>query len=201
MVGGSGMYADAVMFGLDRFPEVSKETRNQINYYYKVHGLKSLQNLLYQKDPIYFNVVDKNNPVRLIRALEVSISSGQPYSSFLGKSNKKRNFVSKMILLQCPREKLYNKINKRVDLMLKKGLEEEAYNLKRYKDLTPLKTIGYKELFNHFEGKLSLDDAINQIKKNTRRFAKKQMTWFKKYDNAFRFSSNKPVSEVFNLFK
>ncbi|PWH10270.1 tRNA (adenosine(37)-N6)-dimethylallyltransferase MiaA [Bacteroidetes bacterium SCGC AAA795-G10] len=201
MVGGSGMYADAVMFGLDKFPEVSKETRNQINYYYKVHGLKSLQNLLYQKDPIYFNIVDKNNPVRLIRALEVSISSGQPYSSFLGKSNKKRNFVSKMILLQCPRKKLYNKINKRVDLMLDKGLEKEAYDLMRYKELTPLKTIGYKELFNHFEGTLSLDDAINEIKKNTRRFAKKQMTWFKKYDNAFRFSSNKPVSEVFNLFK
>ena len=199
MVGGSGMYADAVMFGLDKFPEVSKETRNQINYYYKVHGLKSLQNLLYQKDPIYFNLVDKNNPVRLIRALEVSISSGQPYSSFLGKSNKKRNFVSKMILLQCPRKKLYNKINKRVDLMLDKGLEKEAYDLMRYKELTPLKTIGYKELFNHFEGTLSLDDAINEIKKNTRRFAKKQMTWFKKYDNAFRFSSNKPVSEVFNL--
>ncbi len=199
MVGGSGMYADAVMFGLDKFPEVSKETRKQINYYYKAHGLKSLQKLLYQKDPIYFNIVDKNNPVRLIRALEVSISSGKPYSSFLGKSNKKRDFVSKMILLQCPREKLYNKINKRVDLMLDKGLREEAYDLIKYKNLTPLKTIGYKELFNHFEGTLSLDDAIKEIKKNTRRFAKKQMTWFKKYDNAFRFSSTKPASEVFNL--
>ena len=189
MVGGSGMYADAVMFGLDKFPEVPNETRKQINYYYKAHGLKSLQKLLYQKDPIYFNIVDKNNPVRLIRALEVSISSGKPYSSFLGKSNKKRDFVSKMILLQCPREKLYNKINKRVDLMLDKGLREEAYDLIKYKNLTPLKTIGYKELFNHFEGTLSLDDAIKEIKKNTRRFAKKQMTWFKKYDNAFRFSS------------
>ena len=199
MVGGSGMYADAVMFGLDKFPEVPKETRKQINYYYKAHGLKSLQKLLYQKDPIYFNIVDKNNPVRLIRALEVSISSGKPYSSFLGKSNKKRDFVSKMILLQCPREKLYNKINKRVDLMLDKGLREEAYDLIKYKNLTPLKTIGYKELFNHFEGKLSLEDAIKEIKKNTRRFAKKQMTWFKKYDNAFRFSSTKPASEVFNL--
>ena len=199
MVGGSGMYADAVMFGLDKFPEVSNETRKQINYYYKAHGLKSLQKLLYQKDPIYFNIVDKNNPVRLIRALEVSISSGKPYSSFLGKSNKKRDFVSKMILLQCPREKLYNKINKRVDLMLDKGLREEAYDLIKYKNLTPLKTIGYKELFNHFEGTLSLDDAIKEIKKNTRRFAKKQMTWFKKYDNAFRFSSTKPASEVFNL--
>lgn len=199
MVGGSGMYADAVMFGLDKFPEVSNETRKQINYYYKAHGLKSLQKLLYQKDPIYFNIVDKNNPVRLIRALEVSISSGKPYSSFLGKSNKKRDFVSKMILLQCPREKLYNKINKRVDLMLDKGLREEAYDLIKYKNLTPLKTIGYKELFNHFEGTISLDEAIKEIKKNTRRFAKKQMTWFKKYDNAFRFSSTKPASEVFNL--
>ena len=199
MVGGSGMYADAVMFGLDKFPKVSKEIRKQINYYYKAHGLKSLQKLLYQKDPIYFNVVDKENPVRLIRALEVSISSGIPYSSFLGKSNKKRHFVSKMILLQCPREKLYNKINKRVDLMLHNGLKEEAYNLMKYRNLTPLKTIGYKELFNHFEGILSFDDAINEIKKNTRRFAKKQITWFKKYDNAFRFSSSKSASEVFNI--
>ena len=199
MVGGSGMYADAVMFGLDKFPKVSKETRKQINYYYKAHGLKSLQKLLYQKDPIYFDVVDKDNPVRLIRALEVSISSGIPYSSFLGKSNKKRHFVSKMILLQCPREKLYNKINKRVDLMLHNGLKEEAYNLMKYRNLTPLKTIGYKELFNHFEGTLSLDDAIKEIKKNTRRFAKKQMTWFKKYDNALRFSSTEPASEVFNF--
>ena len=199
MVGGSGMYADAVMFGLDKFPKVSKETRKQINYYYKAHGLKSLQKLLYQKDPIYFDVVDKENPVRLIRALEVSISSGIPYSSFLGKSNKKRHFVSKIILLQCPREKLYNKINKRVDLMLHNGLKEEAYNLMKYRNLTPLKTIGYKELFNHFEGILSFDDAINEIKKNTRRFAKKQITWFKKYDNAFRFSSSKSASEVFNI--
>ena len=199
MVGGSGMYADAVMFGLDKFPKVSKETRKQINYYYKAHGLKSLQKLLYQKDPIYFDVVDKDNPVRLIRALEVSISSGIPYSSFLGKSNKKRHFVSKMILLQCPREKLYNKINKRVDLMLHNGLKEEAYNLMKYRNLTPLKTIGYKELFNHFEGTLSFFDAINEIKKNTRRFAKKQITWFKKYDNAFRFSSSKSASEVFNI--
>ena len=113
-------------------------------------------------------MVDKDNPVRLKRALEVSISSGIPYSSFLGKSNKKRHFVSKMILLQCPREKLYNKINKRVDLMLHNGLKEEAYNLvMKYRNLTPLKTIGYKELFNHFEGTLSFDDAINEIKKNT----------------------------------
>ena len=199
MVGGSGMYADAVMFGLDKFPKVSNETRNQINYFYKAHGLKSLQKLLYQKDPIYFNVVDKNNPVRLIRALEISISSGKPYSSFLGKSSKKRDFVSKMILLQCPREKLYDKINKRVDLMLEKGLKEEAFGLIKYKNLTPLKTIGYKELFNHFDGKLSLDDAINEIKKNTRRFAKKQITWFKKYDNTLKFSFKKPAYEVFDL--
>ena len=199
MVGGSGMYADAVMFGLDKFPKVSNETRKQINYFYKAHGLKSLQKLLYQKDPIYFNVVDKNNPVRLIRALEISISSGKPYSSFLGKSSKKRDFVSKMILLQCPREKLYDKINKRVDSMLEKGLKEEAFGLIKYKNLTPLKTIGYKELFNHFDGKLSLDDAINEIKKNTRRFAKKQITWFKKYDNALKFSFKKPVHEVFDL--
>ena len=173
MVGGSGMYADAVMFGLDKFPKVSKETRKQINYYYKAHGLKSLQKLLYQKDPIYFDVVDKDNPVRLIRALEVSISSGIPYSSFLGKSNKKRHFVSKIILLQCPREKLYNKINKRVDLMLHNGLKEEAYNLMKYRNLTPLKTIGYKEFFNHFEGTLSFDDAINEIKKKYKKICKK----------------------------
>ena len=199
MVGGSGMYADAVMFGLDKFPEVSKEIRNQINHFYEAHGLKSLQNLLFQKDPKYFDVVDKNNPIRLIRALEVSISSGRPYSSFLGKSTKKRDFISKMIILECPREKLYRKINKRVDLMLDRGLKEEAFKLIKYKSLTPLKTIGYKELFKFFEGKLSSDTAISEIKKNTRRFAKKQITWFKKYDNALKFSSTKSIIEVYDM--
>ena len=199
MVGGSGMYADAAMFGIDKFPTITEDTRKQINYFYNKHGLKSLQNLLFEKDPTYFKSVDIKNPARLIRALEVSISSGRPYSSFLGKTNKKRDFVSKTILLDCPRNILYQKINKRVDSMLKKGLKEEAFNLKSYKNLTPLKTIGYKELFKYFDGKLTFNEAVDEIKKNSRRFAKKQITWFKKYENLIRVSSSKSVDEVYDI--
>ena len=193
------MYADAVMFGIDKFPTVTEDTRKQIKYFYNKHGLKSLQNLLFEKDPIYFKSVDIKNPARLIRALEVSISSGRPYSSFLGKTNKKRDFVSKTILLDCPRNILYRRINKRVDSMLKKGLKEEAYNLTSYKNLTPLKTIGYKELFKYFDGKLTFNEAVDEIKKNSRRFAKKQMTWFKKYENSIKVSSSKSVDEVYDI--
>ena len=124
MVGGSGLYADAIMFGLDKFPEIPNEIRNQVNLFYKTHGLKALQELLLEKDPKYYTRVDKNNHIRLIRALEVCIASGKPYSSFLGKTRNSRIFVSKMVIIESPREKLYNQINKRVDYMVNVGLEE-----------------------------------------------------------------------------
>ena len=199
MVGGSGMYADAIMFGMDEFPEIPKEVRKQITLFYETHGLKALQQLLLEKDPKYYSRVDINNPLRLLRALEVCIASDQPYSSFLGKSKTERNFVSKMIVLHSPRTVLYEKINNRVDEMMAAGLEAEAKSLLPYRDLAPLKTVGYKELFPYFDGKTSLEEAVNEIKKNSRRYAKRQITWFKKYDNVLCFPSNTPVQEAHEL--
>lgn len=201
MVGGSGMYADAVMFGMDEFPEIPEETRNQINVFYQTHGLKGLQELLREKDPKYYTRVDINNPVRLIRALEVCVASDQPFSSFLGKPRAPRNFVSKMLILHCPRPILYDKINSRVDQMMEAGLEEEARKLVEFKDLSALKTVGYKELFPFIEEKEDLENAISEIKKNSRRYAKRQITWFKKYDNALCFPANTPADEIFSLLE
>ena len=199
MVGGSGMYADAVMFGMDEFPEVPIEIRNQINVFYQTHGLKALQQLLLEKDPTYYRQVDINNPIRILRALEVSIASDQPYSSFLGKPRKERNFVSKMLVLHRPRTVLYEKINTRVDQMIEEGLEKEARSLYPFRELSPLKTVGYKELFPYFDGNTSFEEAVAEIKKNSRRYAKRQITWFKKYDNAYCFPANTPVEEVYEL--
>jgi tRNA dimethylallyltransferase len=199
MVGGSGMYADAVMFGMDEFPEVPQEVRNQIRLFYETHGLQGLQELLREKDPKYYTRVDINNPVRLLRALEVCIASDKPYSSFLGQERPARSFVSKMIILHCPRTVLYDKINARVDQMMKDGLEEEARALIPFKDHAALRTVGYKELFPYFDGECSLEVAINEIKKNSRRYAKRQITWFKKYDNALCFPANSTTKEIYGL--
>ena len=199
MVGGSGMYADAVMFGMDEFPEVPQEVRNQIRLFYETHGLQGLQELLREKDPKYYTRVDINNPVRLLRALEVCIASDKPYSSFLGQERPARSFVSKMIILHCPRTVLYDKINARVDQMMKDGLEEEARALIPFKDHAALRTVGYKELFPYFDEECSLEEAINEIKKNSRRYAKRQITWFKKYDNALCFPANTTTKEIYGL--
>jgi tRNA dimethylallyltransferase len=201
MVGGSGMYADAVMFGMDKFPEISDEVRNQINVFYETHGIEGLQQLLREKDPKYYTLVDIHNPVRLLRALEVCISSDKPYSSFLGQDLEPRNFVSKMIILHCPRAILYEKINARVDQMMDSNLEEEAKALIPYQSNSALRTVGYKELFPYFNGAYDLEHAVNEIKKNTRRYAKRQITWFKKYDNALCFPANTSIDEIYNLLQ
>ena len=201
MVGGSGMYADAVMFGMDKFPEISDEVRNQINVFYETHGIEGLQQLLREKDPKYYTRVDIHNPVRLLRALEVCISSDKPYSSFLGQDREPRNFVSKMIILHCPRAILYEKINARVDQMMDSNLEEEAKALIPYQSNSALRTVGYKELFPYFNGAYDLEHAVNEIKKNTRRYAKRQITWFKKYDNALCFPANTSIDEIYNLLQ
>ena len=199
MVGGSGMYADALMFGMDEFPEVPKEIRNQINVFYKSHGLKGLQELLRDKDLKYYTRVDINNPVRLIRALEVCLTSKKPFSSFLGKYREPRNFISKIFILECPRKILYEKINSRVDQMMTSGLENEVRKLIDFKELSTLKTVGYKELFPYFQNKKSLEDAILEIKKNSRRYAKRQITGFKKYDNSFIISSDTAAEEILSM--
>ena len=199
MVGGSGMYADALMFGMDEFPEVPKEIRNQINVFYKSHGLKGLQELLRDKDPKYYTRVDINNPVRLIRALEVCLTSKKPFSSFLGKYREPRDFISKIFILESPRKILYEKINSRVDQMMRSGLENEVRKLIDFKELPTLKTVGYKELFPYFQNKKGLEDAILEIKKNSRRYAKRQITWFKKYDNSFIISSDTSAEESLSM--
>lgn len=180
MVGGSGLYADAVLYGLDDFPGVSTEIRNELNELYQEQGIAYLQTKLKDLDPIQYTQMDVQNPQRMMRALEVCIASGKPYSSFLNKKETLRDFTNITIGLTAEREVVYNRINERVELMLENGLLIEAQTLFPHKKLNALQTVGYRELFNFFEGKTSLDFAIEEIKKNTRRFAKRQYTWFHK---------------------
>ena len=180
MVGGSGLYADTVVYGLDDFPEVSPEIRNGLNELYQKQGITYLQTRLKDLDPIQYTQMDVQNPQRMMRALEVCIASGKPYSSFLNKKETLRDFTNITIGLTAEREVVYNRINERVELMLENGLLIEAQTLFPHKKLNALQTVGYRELFNFFEGKTSLDFAIEEIKKNTRRFAKRQYTWFHK---------------------
>ena len=201
MVGGSGMYADAVMFGMDKFPEIPQEIRSQLKVFNETHGIKGLNQLLKERDPKYYNQVDLKNPVRLLRALEVSIASNKPYSSFLGQEREPRSFISKMIILHCPRTILYDKINKRIDQMMESGLENEVRSLIPYKRSLALQTVGYKELFPYFEGDCTIEEAIEEVKKNTRRYAKRQITWFKKYENALCFPANSSIDEIYKLLK
>lgn len=180
MVGGSGLYVDAIIKGLDQFPEVSQEIRIALNNDYKKLGIEFLQEELKQKDPTYYHKVDLQNHHRIIRALEVCRSQKIPYSSFLKSENKTREFETIFIGLQAERFLVYDRINLRVDMMIDKGLIEEAKELLPHKTLNALQTVGYKELFKHFEGSTTKEEAIEEIKKNTRRFAKRQVTWFLK---------------------
>ena len=183
LVGGSGLYIDAITKGLDDFPRVAPDVRKGLDQRLHIDGIESLREQLKELDPGYYKTVDLNNPHRLIRALEICIGSGKPYSSFLNKQKKARPFKFITIGLMAPREKVYGRINNRVDKMMERGLLEEARSLYEHRDLNALQTVGYKELFNHFAGKWELDFAVSEIKKNTRRFAKRQLTWFKKNEN------------------
>lgn len=180
MVGGSGLYVDAVTKGLDDFPEVDSSVRETLNTNLQNKGLPFLQNQLKELDPVAYNTIATDNPHRVIRALEVCIGTGKPYSSFLNKKNINRNFKTITIGLTADRETIYNRINQRVDIMMQQGLLNEVKNLLPFKDLNALNTVGYKELFNYLDGNWTLDFAISEIKKNSRRFAKRQLTWFKK---------------------
>ena len=195
MVGGSGLYADAVVYGLDDFPEVSPEIRNELNELYQKQGITYLQTRLKDLDSIQYTQMDIQNPQRMMRALEVCIASGKPYSSFLKKKKTLRDFTNITIGLTAEREVVYNRINRRVELMLENGLLIEAQRLFPYKELNALQTVGYRELFDFFEGKISLDFAIEEIKKNTRRFAKRQYTWFHKNKDIHWFE----ISQLDNL--
>ena len=180
MVGGSGLYVDAVLNGLDDFPHVDAEFRTKLLVDLNEHGLGHLQEQLKKVDPASYNRIDIHNKQRLIRALEIYQGTGQPFSSFLMNKKKDRQFEAIKIGIQADRQIVYDRINQRVDQMMEMGLLEETERLYPYRELNALQTVGYKELFDYIEGKISLEFAISEIKKNTRRFAKRQGTWFKR---------------------
>lgn len=184
LTGGTGLYINALLEGLDRFPEISMGTRSYVRDRYAETGISYLQEELEARDPVYFARVDRSNPRRLMRALEVCLEAGLPYSSFLTNvSDSLSGFEAIMILAERPREELYTRINDRVDKMMEEGLLEEARALLPLRGIQALETVGYKELFDHLEGKTDLQSAVDLIKQNTRRYAKRQMTWFRKYGN------------------
>jgi len=187
MVGGSGLYVDAVLKGLDYFPAIDPEIRENLNIELEKEGLATLQNKLKELDLETFNTIAIDNPQRVIRALEICIGSGIPYSTFKNKPKAPRNFTSIKIGLDAEREIIYNRINMRVDIMIENGLLEEAKKLHQHKNLNALQTVGYRELFSYFDGDFTKEFAISEIKKNTRRFAKRQATWFKRDQNTIWF--------------
>lgn len=180
MVGGSGMYIDAVCKGIDELPVVDAQIRMKLQEQYKNEGIESLRIQLKLIDPDYYTTVDLKNPNRILKGLEISIMTGKPYSSFLTRKRKHREFRILKIGLNLPRELLYQRINHRVDQMLEAGLIEEARKLFPLRSLNALNTVGYKELFSYFDGSIDREKAIELIKRNTRHFAKRQITWFKR---------------------
>ncbi len=180
MTGGSGLYIDAVCKGVDLMPDFDPDVRKFLIEKYEKEGIESLRFELKRIDEKYYNETDLKNPQRILRALEVYYSTGKPFSEFRINKKVKRNFNIIKIGINSDREKLYENINMRVDKMIENGLADEAEKLLKYKNLTSLKTIGYKELFMYFEKNISLDTAIELIKRNSRRYARRQMTWFRK---------------------
>ena len=189
LVGGSGLYVDAILKGFDSFPDIDTSVREKVNENYEQHGISYLQDQLALLDSNYFKKISLENPQtlqnpqRLMRFVEVCIGTGKPYSSFLNQARNNRNFTPIIIGLEAERSVMYDRINQRVDIMINDGLLAEAEQLYPHKELNALQTVGYRELFAHFDGESTLDFAIDEIKKNTRRFSKRQLTWFKRTEN------------------
>lgn len=183
LTGGSGLYVNALCYGVDNMPDVNPEIREELNNLFKTQGILPLQEELMAKDPEYWQIVDKQNHVRLIRALEVCRQTGKTFTSFRSGAKKKRDFEIVKIGLERERENLLERIYKRVDLMIEEGLVKEAETVYPFRELQALQTVGYKELFEYFDKKVDLPTAIENIKINTRQYAKRQMTWFKKDKN------------------
>ena len=202
MVGGSGLYVDAVLRGFDDFPDIPSFIREEIRKNYKEKGLEFLQQKLQQFDTFYFeklsteNPQTLQNPQRMMRFVEVCLGTGKPYSSFLNQKKNKRNFTPIIIGLEANREIMYERINRRVDLMMQDGLLEEAKTLFPNKHLNALQTVGYRELFDYFDSKTNLEFAVEEIKKNTRRFAKRQLTWFKRTENVEWFDYETDLKKI-----
>lgn len=186
-VGGSGLFVRALTEGLDDLPKAGEEIREKLNEWFRTEGLEPLKQRLQEIDPTYYEKADIDNPQRVIRAIEVFEASGKPISFFMNKQKAERPFQVITIGLNTDREWLYNRINQRVDLMMEAGLLEEVKSLLPFRNKPALLTVGYAEIFEYLDGKISLEDAVSQIKQNSRRYAKRQITWFKKYGNTVWF--------------
>ncbi|OPC02276.1 tRNA (adenosine(37)-N6)-dimethylallyltransferase MiaA [Elizabethkingia ursingii] len=183
MVGGSGMYERAVIDGLDKLPEANAENIKKLEAILESEGIAKLQELLKEADPLYYDKADTENPRRLLRALDIFWQTGSPYSELLNKSRIERNFDVIRIGIEAPREVLYDRINRRVDIMMDKGLLKEATLLYPFREKTALQTVGYSELFKYMDGEWTLDFAVEEIKKNSRRYSKRQLTWYRKAED------------------
>lgn len=204
LIGGSGLYVDAILKGFDEFPEIDPAIRSEVNSNYEKLGINYLQEQLKNLDPDYYqkitieNPQTLQNPQRMMRFVEVCIGTGKPYSSFLNQKKNNRNFTPVLIGLEADRQVIYDRINQRVDIMMQQGLLEEAKTLYPNKALNALQTVGYRELFSYFDGEFQLPFAIEEIKKNTRRFSKRQLTWFKRNESTkwFDYATNR--KEIIN---
>lgn len=181
MVGGSGLYLRAVEQGMDEFPEVPSGVREQVAHLMDEKGMAGMQDMLEKLDPEYYARVDRLNPRRLARALEVCLASGKPYSSFLGNGRKERPFRTERINITVPRDELYRRIERRVDDMMSRGLLAEVESLLPYRECNSMRSVGYQEFLPYFDGQISLEQAVEKVKQNTRNYAKRQITWFSKY--------------------
>jgi tRNA dimethylallyltransferase len=188
LCGGSGLYVTAVVDGIDEFPTIAPEIRQQVIELYQTDGIEALQTILLREDPEHYHNMDINNKQRLMRAVEICLGTGTKYSSYLIGKKLHRNFDTIKIGLELDRKQIYDRINKRVDTMIDAGLEQEAKQLFPHKGINALQTVGYQEFFSFFEGEYDLNTAVELIKRNTRRFAKKQLTWFKKDTDTTWFS-------------
>jgi len=195
MVGGSGLYIDAVCNGIDYFPDTDPELRKKLDDDYRREGIEGYRQQLKILDPVSYSKIDLRNPKRIQKALEISLMTGKPYSSFLSGTSKERPFRVIRTALNPGRENLYNRINQRVLEMIEKGLIEEARSLYPFKHINALNTVGYRELFGYFDGILSKEEAIKQIQNNTRKYARKQITWFRK-NNRYKWFSPEEKKEI-----
>ena len=199
LVGGSMMYEKAVIEGLHDLPEANEENQCQLEQILEEDGIGKLQNILEDLDPEYFNKVDKDNPRRLFRGIDIIWQTGKTYTANISEQMNQRDFEVIRIGLQAPRETIYERINQRVDLMVQNGLLQEVESLIPFKSNLALQTVGYSELFKYFEGTWTLDFALEEIKKNTRRFSKRQLTWYRKEENINWVNFENSVGESLSL--
>lgn len=201
LVGGSGMYEKALTEGLNDLPQTDEENQKKLQEIYENQGIEALQKLLKEADEDYYNTVDRENPRRLARALDIIWQTGKTYSQNIVKPLDKRNFEVIRIGISADRETIYDRINRRVDIMMEKGLLKEAENLLPYRNQTALQTVGYTELFKYLDGEWSLEFAISEIKKNSRRYAKRQLTWLRKLDNIYWINYDYSLEELKKFLK